>query len=292
MDDENLSLDAIMNEAIPQAKEAPAVDAVSAEPNTAPEPKPESAPTAEPDKKVTVLYGQISQLENELRKLQTENKTLKKGSTVDDLKTEAAKDPFVALEKLGIDPDKFVDAWIQRESSKKDAPKPEALEDKTILELRDKLSKLEEKIAKEEENKRNRETQTLFERQVGAASDKIKMNEARWPVLSEMNGDPEENPSEVAVKIAINSYQKTGEIPDMEDVLDNLEEFYYKRAIRWEKAKSKKDGTIKKEAPTVENTGTKTLSSGGGDSYSDDEIDPEVLLQRMTRELARKALGD
>lgn len=256
------------------------------------DPVPDTAP-AEDSKsaaRVTALYGQMSQLENELRKVQAENKTLKSGSSIDDLKSRAAKDKFGVLKQLGINIDSMFEEWIAQPSggASEAVGSPDRFSSNEVSEVKAQLAELQERVKEMRalEDRKNHDTR------VGEYISDIKKEIIdggdRWVCVREKLGKGGE---QAALNLSVKVYEQTNIVPDIKEVLDQLEEFYYNEVKDAADILAKKTGS-KKVAPAASSVTPAapskqpvTIMDSGGSTETDDDLTPEQLIAKLAREL-------
>lgn len=185
-------------------------------------PEEEQKEEEKPEESKTSLYAKLTAQDKELRQLRQQVK--QKGSS--DLKEVAKQDPMKALEQLGLGIDDILNAWSP------DLPAEEQQGSKED----DRVSKLQEEI----EKLRQEREQELHNRRLETEKSKIaafaSQDTSRWEIIDKIK------PYDLVLDVAVEMYNKEGELPDMTDVLDRVEKYFedsYSPLMELQKFRSK-----------------------------------------------------
>ncbi len=240
-------------------------------------PKEEVQEAEKPSEGATALYKALTEQDRELRQLR---KQVKQGASSEDLEAMAKKDPEAFLQKFGLTFDRVFDIW----ASKPEQSKEQSTGQPVSNEWQKKVDVLEQKLAQQEERNSRAAADAAYERDLGTLQNKAASDISRWHFVNKAKKQGSLN---LAFQVAGQIYEQTGQAPEFESVLDEVEKHMEKEARQsseWlnEKNPSKPpepQKSIKQEESIP------TLSGSLGDTEA-----PKELTDDECRALALKEL--
>jgi hypothetical protein len=170
-------------------------------------------------------HARLAEADRMIREQAGMIKQLRQGQP--DLKSMAEKDPWAAVEALGLDIDQVMEGYTQR-MSQADPPaqqqpgqRPPPAQDP----VRQEIAQLRQQVAVQHQ-------QLAIEREVDALAQEARRDDGdRWEMIRAF-GRPGALPAHLhgdsyrlALQVAVEAHQQTGRIPDRGEVLDKVEAF-------------------------------------------------------------------
>lgn len=198
----------------------------------------------EKEESKTQLWNRITLQDKQIRELKGQ---LKNAVSIDQLRDVVKKDPGKVFSDLGISIEQVIDILAQQGGAS--APTPRQEENTELSELKRELAEMKN-MAKQQQQI------ALAQQEISHIDSTVKANPDRWEVIESMKSDGSYN---LVLDTAHAYWEQTGEIPNYEIILDNVEE----HLAAQEQARLQKLSAIKKfnKQPTVVAPVKKSLPS-------------------------------
>jgi hypothetical protein len=250
------------------------------------EPKEEAAPEEpkeedKPSETTTSLYKALTEQDRELRQLR---KQIKQSGKAEDIEEYAKKNPREFLNKFGFTFEKVFDLFADEAGSVQKGESHTA--DKELLA---KIDKLEQKLAKQEEEYRRDSINAAYEKDLGLLNSRASKDAERWHFVNKMK---ERGSLNMAYQVASHIYEQTGQAPEFEDVLDEVEKHFEKEAKLYHDLLGHKNKLSQKPAPeppvvTKQKESVPSLDGSIGSAETPEELTDEERFALALKELEK-----
>lgn len=235
-----------------------------------------------PPKTTTDLYKALTDQDRELRELR---KQVKQTGKVEDYKTLAEKDPEAFLDKFGFTFDKLFDIFANKDVPASDTP--EATPKESDSALVKKVEALERALAEQKEHAEKARMQKVYEKNLSALYSTATSDMSRWHFV---NKAQDEGSLNLAYKVAGHIYEQTGQQPQLDAVLDEVETYLEteaKKRSEWLTAKTPPQKDTQPPAERQQES-VPTLDGSIGDTEAPQELTDQDRFDLALKELQKE----